>query len=73
MPKWASTPCSNSEKFENKEITLKEILSRTPYTHKLYKKTYDEDPKVWPVELNYIEENDGYFRIVLMIQKFLKI
>ncbi len=60
MPVTQRIPSDNSDKIAEKEIDIKEILSRIPGLEDLYQKTFKEHPKNWSILLHYWDEYDGF-------------
>lgn len=63
MPQWKFVPFSESSNLSGLNITLKEILARTPYLQHLYQKTFDEEAKTWYLMFDYHDKYNNYANI----------
>lgn len=60
MPKWVPKPFDVAKELVNREMPIREILSRIPGLKQLYEKTFQEPAKTCHVNLMYWPEYDGY-------------
>jgi hypothetical protein len=60
MPMWHFIPTTTSDKLSDKKINFKEVLARIPGLEGLYQNTFQENPKTWPISINYWDNDRGF-------------